>query len=300
MTVCSRPRDCCCCGHADTSSRSRRRRARATSPRSRCSRCASRSAASATTCGASGGTVCRSSTSTPRRSSTGSSSQATSTPTAECSSSAPRPSARYGHGTSWTSSPSSRRTPSSQSLQGRQELGKVDPIVLTRKVDGPRIIVLAARSWEVTYIDWKRQRCYVEPADNAREDAVDGRRRTAQLRAGPSGAGRAARRRSRSHDLEAGDRSSWRRSGRITTSRSRRGAWSFSGRDDVWWWTWAGARANATLIAGLPGIADDSQRPDNFRVRSAGDEAAAKLGARLVRSTGRPFFQRSRLRRWRA
>ena len=50
-------------------------------------------------------------------------------------------------------------------VQGRQELGKVDPIVLTRKVDGPRIIVLAARSWEVTYIDWKRQRCYVEPAD---------------------------------------------------------------------------------------------------------------------------------------
>ena len=39
------------------------------------------------------------------------------------------------------------------------------PHRLTRKVDGPRIIVLAARSWEVTYIDWKRQRCYVEPSD---------------------------------------------------------------------------------------------------------------------------------------
>ena len=50
-------------------------------------------------------------------------------------------------------------------LQGRQELGSVDPVVLTRKVDGPRVIVLAARSWEVTYIDWKRRRCFVEPSD---------------------------------------------------------------------------------------------------------------------------------------
>ncbi len=52
-------------------------------------------------------------------------------------------------------------------------------------------------------------------------------------------------------------------------------------RDDVHWWTWAGARANATLIAALPEIADDSQRPDNFRVRLRGIEAAEKLGAAL-------------------
>ena len=51
--------------------------------------------------------------------------------------------------------------------------------------------------------------------------------------------------------------------------------------DDAHWWTWAGARANATLIAGLPGIADDSQRPDNFRVRLRGAAAAEKLEAAL-------------------
>lgn len=45
--------------------------------------------------------------------------------------------------------------------------------------------------------------------------------------------------------------------------------------------TWAGARANATLIAGLPGIAHDSQRHDNFRVRLRGAQAAEKLEAAL-------------------
>ena len=50
-------------------------------------------------------------------------------------------------------------------------------------------------------------------------------------------------------------------------------------KDDVHWWTWAGARTNA--IAALPDTADDSQRPDNFRVRLRGVEAAEKLSAAL-------------------
>ena len=166
-------------------------------------------------------------------------------------------------------------------VQGRQELGKVDPIVLTRKVDGPRIIVLAARSWEVTYIDWKRQRCYVEPADThakmrwmgdaaplsftlarAERDVLLGedpevtisKRATEQLQAVRA-----------DHDIEV----------------SPRGLVLLRDGTDVWWWTWAGARVNATLIAGLPGIADDSQRPDNFRLRLRGDEAVERLAHAL-------------------
>lgn len=168
-------------------------------------------------------------------------------------------------------------------VQGRQELGKVDPIVLTRKIDGPRIIVLAARSWEVTYIDWKRQRCYVEPAD-----------KHAKMRwmgdAAPM-----------SFSLARGERDvllgedpavtiSNRATGALEEIRadhtievSPRGLVILREKDDVHWWTWAGARANATLMAGLPGIADDSQRPDNFRIRLRGDEAAEKLAGALPR-----------------
>ena len=167
-------------------------------------------------------------------------------------------------------------------VQGRQELGKVDPVVLTRKIDGPRIIVLAARSWEVTYIDWKRQRCYVEPADThakmrwmgdavplsftlarAERDVLLGeypdvmlsKRATAKLREVRG-----------NHEVEV----------------SSRGLVLLRDQANVWWWTWAGARANATLIAGLPGIADDAQRPDNFRIRLRGDEAAEKLADALA------------------
>jgi ATP-dependent helicase Lhr and Lhr-like helicase len=41
----------------------------------------------------------------------------------------------------------------------------VDPLLLLRKVHGPRIVVLAGRSWSVTHVDWCRRRCYVEPAE---------------------------------------------------------------------------------------------------------------------------------------
>lgn len=48
---------------------------------------------------------------------------------------------------------------------GRDEIGRTDPMLLTEHVDGPRIILLAGRSWKVNWVDWKRQRCFVEPAE---------------------------------------------------------------------------------------------------------------------------------------
>lgn len=167
-------------------------------------------------------------------------------------------------------------------VQGRQELGKVDPIVLTRKIEGPRIIVLAARAWEVTYIDWKRQRCYVEPADThanmrwmgdaaplsfalarAERDVLLGEEPDVIL---SNRAVEKLREVREHHYIEV----------------SARGLVLLRDGTDVWWWTWAGARANATLIAGIPGIADEAQRPDNFRIRLRGDEAAEKLAEALA------------------
>src|SRR5262249_15119216 len=50
-------------------------------------------------------------------------------------------------------------------LAGRDEIGRTDPMLLTEKIDGPRLILLGGRSWKVTWIDWKRRRCFVEPAE---------------------------------------------------------------------------------------------------------------------------------------
>ena len=86
---------------------------------------------------ASGGTVSPSSTSTPTRSSTGSSIRPPGVRRRDALHRAARPSAGSAAATSWNSSPSSPTNPEFTVLQGRQELGTVDPIVLTRKVDGP-------------------------------------------------------------------------------------------------------------------------------------------------------------------
>ena len=39
-------------------------------------------------------------------------------------------------------------------------------MLLTEKIDGPRLLLLGGRSWRVTWIDWNRRRCYVEPAED--------------------------------------------------------------------------------------------------------------------------------------
>lgn len=166
-------------------------------------------------------------------------------------------------------------------LQGRQELGTVDPVVLTRKADGPRIIVLGARSWKVTHIDWKRRRCFVEPSDVPAKMRWTGE--SAPL----------------SHVLAQAQRDvllgndpdvtiSQRAAQALAEARtdhaaevSSRGLVLLRDSDDVHWWTWAGARANATLVAGLPGIADETQRTNNFRVRLLGTDAVEKLADAL-------------------
>ncbi|GHH90638.1 hypothetical protein GCM10017779_10950 [Streptomyces capillispiralis] len=50
-------------------------------------------------------------------------------------------------------------------LNGRTEIGRTDPDLLTEQIDNPRKLFLEGRSWLVTYIDWNRERCFVEPAD---------------------------------------------------------------------------------------------------------------------------------------
>ena len=39
-------------------------------------------------------------------------------------------------------------------LHGGDEIGAVDPLVFTCKVDGPPIISLGGRAWKVTFTDW--------------------------------------------------------------------------------------------------------------------------------------------------
>ncbi len=157
-------------------------------------------------------------------------------------------------------------------LVGREELGRVDPALLTEEVKGDRRLLLNGRSWRVTYIDWRRRRCFVEPADGG------GKARWSTGAGGWSGLGFELSRAMREVLLGADppvkltrravdrlaqvreDASSLVHPGGTVILRDHRG-------DDLHWWTWAGFRANATLAATLTEVVDPIQRFDDRHIR---------------------------------
>jgi ATP-dependent helicase Lhr and Lhr-like helicase len=157
-------------------------------------------------------------------------------------------------------------------LAGRKEIGRTDPMLLTEKVEGPRVLLLAGRSWRVTWIDWKRRRCFVEPSD------LPGRARW--FGTAIAGAGFELVRACRSVLLGEDPQAK-------LTDRAVRGLAEARDHDigtvhpgglvvtrdgeDVRWWTWAGYRANAVLTATLTEIADERQRFQDEWVRLRSD-----------------------------
>ncbi|WP_052172965.1 DEAD/DEAH box helicase [Nocardia sp. BMG111209] len=157
-------------------------------------------------------------------------------------------------------------------LAGRQEIGRTDPSILTDDRPGPRLLLLAGRSWRVTYVDWKRRRLFVEPADSggvAKWSTVGVRglseKLTRAMRAVLLGDDPevSLTRRARAALTEEREL----RAGTVATDATliiRDGG-------TARWWTWAGYRANATLAATLHAVADRDQRPTDFAIRLRAD-----------------------------
>ena len=157
-------------------------------------------------------------------------------------------------------------------LHGRDEIGRIDPSLLADRVEGPRLLLLGGRSWRVTWTDWKRRRCFVEPADRG------GRARwmsngvggvsfeiARSMRDVLVGAEVPALLTQRASGVLAGLRSDG--IGRVHTG----GLVISRGDDDLRWWTWAGYRVNATLKATLGNVADEAQRVDDLSIRLRAD-----------------------------
>lgn len=141
-------------------------------------------------------------------------------------------------------------------LHGRTEIGTVDPMVLVTKVEGPRRLALAGRSWTVTDVDWPRRKAYVEPAEGlglarwlgtsmplGRE--LVGAMRRVLLGETPRGITLSVRAVARIDELreELADRVDPERTVILHEEGKTR------------WWTWAGGRANAVLSAALQSVA---------------------------------------------
>ncbi len=178
-------------------------------------------------------------------------------------------------------------------LHGRADVGAVDPMVLTRKVAGPRLVSLGGRSWQVTHIDWKRRRAYVEPSaikavsswpGSARplSWALTDAMRRVLLGAQPPGVSLTRR----AVDRLAGVRQEYEAA--VDERSTVLGAWR---NGQTRWWTWAGARANAVLHAAVesvdPTLTDGSVQFDDRFVRLRGDATAGAVRAALQAAAGR-------------
>jgi ATP-dependent Lhr-like helicase len=160
-------------------------------------------------------------------------------------------------------------------LNGRQEIGRADPMLLTEKVDGPRVLLLGGRCWKVNWIDWKRRRCFVEPS------ALHGKARW--FNTASSGADFAVTHACRDVLLGADPPVRLTRRATRVLAEAREanldtvhpgGTVIARNGDHVRWWTWAGFRANATLAATLSGLTDEKQRFEDEWVRLRSDLTA--------------------------
>jgi ATP-dependent Lhr-like helicase len=177
---------------------------------------------------------------------------------------------RFGHRHFMTMTAVFTGAPEFTVLVGREELGRVDPALLTEEVHGDRRLLLNGRSWRVTYIDWRRRRCFVEPADGGGKARWTtggwsglGFELTRAMREVLLGADPLVKLTRRAVDRLAQvreDESSLVHPGGSVILRDHRG-------DDLRWWTWAGFQANATLAATLTEVVDPIQRFDDRHIR---------------------------------
>ncbi|MEW2352978.1 DEAD/DEAH box helicase [Spirillospora sp. NPDC029432] len=158
-------------------------------------------------------------------------------------------------------------------LRAGKEIGRCDPMVLTRAVHGPRLVLLAGRSWQVDWIDWKRRRCHVVPVTGTGGVA---RWSTSSSFGISFELARAVRDVVLGQDPPVG--LTHRASAALAAARAELGEVAHPDRtmavrsgDEVLWWTWAGTRVNATLKASLGALADPSARPDDLYIRLRGD-----------------------------
>jgi len=158
-------------------------------------------------------------------------------------------------------------------LQGGKEIGRCDPMLLTRAVRGLRLILLAGRSWQVDWIDWKRRRCHVVALEGTGGVArwstsssfgmsFELARAIRQVVLGQDPPVRLTRRAADALASARAELSEKADPERTIVTRSSR---------DVLWWTWAGTRVNATLKASLGSLADPSARPDDLFLRLRSD-----------------------------
>lgn len=149
-------------------------------------------------------------------------------------------------------------------LHGRQELGYVDETSFLGKHEGPRVLLLGGRAWQVNHIDWQRRIAYVEATDA-----------TGRTRWKGEGQGLEFRLSQAIKQILATEENdpcwSRRATDRLAEIREEF-AWLdtastiavLAGSGEAEWWTFGGSRVNATLAQELARETRAKTRHDSF------------------------------------
>lgn len=172
-------------------------------------------------------------------------------------------------------------------LHGREDIGAVDPMLLQRKVDGPRLLTLGGRAWEVNYIDWKRHRAYVEPSVHASDSkwsslpqpesfALSDATRRVLLGSDLTRIRLSQRAQTKLEELRKEYAHRIANEATVLVQES-------NGR--LRWWTWAGAKANAVLVSAFlevaPDLLDETRAYNNWQIGLRSDATALAVSRAL-------------------
>lgn len=161
-------------------------------------------------------------------------------------------------------------------LHGRADLGLVHPLSFQVRRDGPVVLSLAGRSWELSHVDWDRRIAYVKAASERGRSRWVGHgiplrfelcRAIRRVLAEGTPEVELTRR-ARTRLDESRSAFSWVESASTAVVRSAAG--------DSRWWTFAGLRANTMLGEQIGALRLPGSREDNLSIRlrdgtSAGD-----------------------------
>ncbi|WP_034239494.1 DEAD/DEAH box helicase [Saccharomonospora iraqiensis] len=172
-------------------------------------------------------------------------------------------------------------------LHGREEVGTIGDELLVEETDGPRVLLLAGRAWQVNHIDWARRRCWVEPSElsgrakwssggGGLSFAVTRGMRTVLLGTDPDGVTLTHRAKKTLDDL---------RDTHADHVDPERLLLRETDSGELRWWTWAGSAVNRTLHASLPEIIDPRQRINDRSLRLLPDLTSSAISAALNEPT---------------
>ena len=159
-------------------------------------------------------------------------------------------------------------------LHGRNELGYVDVMTFLSKQEGPRVLLLGGRSWQVNHVDWQRRMAYVEPTEAKGRTRWNGQ--------GQGLGFHLSQAIKRILATDAADNCWSRRAIERITEIRHEYAWLDtdstvavqSGAGETEWWTFGGIRANAAIAQQLSQTAHCRVDHDSFPLSF---EPSAKL-----------------------